>query len=226
MFDLVPTAVLIPSLGRSHRLRTVVQNIRETTPEPHKMMFCVGDPESKAILDELGEWYFDDTDDADKRYVTRMNKLVRGLRGAKTVFFGSDDVLHHSGWLSAALRVMVDGASVVVVNDMRNRNGTQALVRFDYLTKAVFDDASVAFHPGYLHNFADSEMFYTAHRHGAYARAYDSYVEHLHPIFQEGSPLEWDKTYTDAMKGWEHDEQLFEARMKTFDAMLNGWEKE
>lgn len=216
--DLLPCAILVPSLNRPQRLREVVANIHDNTPEPHRILFCVGEQKSKDILDELGEWYLDDTDDPDKRYVTRMNKLVGHIGDAKTIFFGSDDVVHHTGWLSAAHRIMEQGPSVVVVNDLRNANGTQAVIRAEYLAYAVFDDPGKAFHPGYRHNFADNEMFITAHNRGAYARALNSFVEHLHPLFGQENALPWDSTYANAQAGWDHDEELFRQRAASIES--------
>lgn len=210
---LLPCAILVPSLNRPQNLRRAVANIHENTPEQHFILFMVSDPESMAILDELEEWYIDDSDVEDHRYVTRMNKLISYIDDAKTVFFGSDDVLHRPGWLSQALAVMDGGPSVVVVNDLRNPNGTQAVVRRDYIPTAVFDAPGLAFHPGYLHNFADSEMFLTAQRRGTYARAMNSIVEHLHPVFGSQNADPWDATYTNAQQGWDADLLHFQQRM-------------
>ena len=88
---LSPTAILLPSLNRPQRLRETVANIHQNTREPHFILFCVSDKESMDILDELDEWYLDDSNAEDRRYVTRMNKLLKFLDDAKTIFFGSDD---------------------------------------------------------------------------------------------------------------------------------------
>jgi len=213
--DLLPTAILVPSLNRPQNLRALIANIHEATTVDHFILFCVSDSESRAILEELGERYLDDSDCEDRRYVTRMNKLVPMIGGARTVFFGSDDVVHHPRWLENALSVMDTGPSVVVVNDMHNRNGTQAVVRTEYLRRAVFDAPGLAFHPGYRHNFADNEMFVTAQVQNEFARAMDSSVEHLHPLFRASNSLPWDSTYTDAQRGWLHDEHLFEDRSRS-----------
>lgn len=204
-------AILIPSLNRPQRLRMTTEVIHANTAEPHRILFCVSDNESKSILDELGEWYLDDSDDTDRRYVTRMNKLVRHLTDEETMFFGSDDVIHHPGWLTEALKE-IDAHAVVVVNDCHNSNGTQAVVRRDYLDKAVFDSPGDAFHGGYQHNFADNEQHFTAGKQGEYARAMESYVEHLHPLFRSHNAIPWDETYRGAMNGWDHDERLFRER--------------
>lgn len=212
------TAILIPSLNRPQRLHDLVMNLRETTSDADRL-FCVSDAASKALLDELGEWFLDDSDIEDHRYVTRMNKLVTDYLDddIEAVFYGSDDVIYRENWLPNAQRHL-RGFACVVVNDLRNQNGTQALMRRDYLEHAVFDAPGLAFHPGYLHNYADTEQFATAHKNGEYARAMDAVVEHLHPLFGGENAAPWDATYRVAMMGWDHDTALFNARMALLNA--------
>lgn len=219
MSDYLPCAILVPSLNRPQNLRELVENIHANTPEEHFILFCVGDEKSKLILDDMGEWFLDDEREKDKRYVTRMNKLIEHIDDAQTIFFGSDDVRHHKGWLTSAIRVMDrQNVSVVVVNDLHNANGTQALIRTSWLDRAVFDAPGLAFHPDYGHNFADNEMFLTAQVAGQFDRAPESIVEHLHPVFQSANALAWDRTYTDAMDRWSEDEERFRLRA---DAIRN-----
>jgi len=215
------TAILVPSLNRPQNLEGLVAQIHGATPEEHAILFCVSDDASKEILTSLGEWFLDDSDVEDRRYVTRMNKLIGHVADADTIFFGSDDVVHHPGWLRDALKVMHAGPhEVVVVNDLRNKNGTQALIKTGYLDRAVFDAPGAAFHSGYLHNYADTEQFYTATKRGVIVRAMQSYVEHLHPLFQGQRSLPWDSTYTNAMQGWDHDTALYNERIKLIDVAL------
>lgn len=218
IIELLPTAILVPSLNRPQNIRRVVENIHDATPEAHFILFCVSDQESRDILDELGEWYLDDSDCEDRRYVTRMNKLVEHLDDAESVFFGSDDVIHHKGWLTAALRVMDSGPAVVVCNDLHNMAGTQAVVRRDYIDRAVFDAPGKAFHPGYQHNFADNEMFFTANIRGELAHARDAIVEHLHPLFGSINSLPWDETYKNAQMGWDADVELWRKRRQLIES--------
>lgn len=209
-------AVLIPSLNRPQRIRPTATAIHESTPEPHQIYWMVSDEQSMDTLEGMPEenWY-SDSDTEDRRYVTRMNKLVEELEDEDFVFFGSDDVIHHPGWAREALRVFGDPkVQLVVVNDLRNQNGTQAMIRREYLELATFDAPGKPFHGGYQHNFADTEQFLTAHTRGAYARAMESYVEHLHPVMGGPHPMPWDDTYTNAQKGWEEDQARFEHRAK------------
>jgi hypothetical protein len=105
--------------------------------------------------------------------------------------------------------------AVIVVNDLRNPNGTQAVIRLDYQPFLVFDDEDAAFHPGYHHNFADTEMFITAAKYEQLGRAMESRVEHLHPIYQNDASRPWDDTYRNAFTHWEQDGKLFNDRIAT-----------
>lgn len=217
--EFLPLAILVPSLDRPQRLDETIRHIHTNTPLDHRILFCVSDDYSKEILTDKGEWFLDDSDSDDRRYVTRMNKLVRHIGDAQSVFFGSDDVIHQPGWLEAGLEQM-QHAAVVVVNDLHNASGTQALMRADYLSLAVFDAPGDAFHHGYLHNFADNEQHFTAFKRGQYIRAMDSIVEHLHPLFRAANSIPWDKTYVHAQEGWGHDEELFRERAHLIDKTL------
>ena len=213
------TAILVPSLNRGQYLRDLVENIRDTTHEDHRIYFAIGDELSREVLDGLEQEYLWDGEVSDKRYVTRMNKLVAQVEEDE-VFFGSDDVVFNDEWLARARAVMDKGYPVVVVNDLSNPNGTQALMRADYLPLACFDNPYAAFHHGYMHNFADNEQFNTARIQGKLARAMDSIVAHLHPhghttFFENPYPKRPpDATYTDAQGYWEHDAALFDKRMR------------
>lgn len=218
--DFLPCVILLPSLGRPHRLEEAAQNIHLNTDLDHSILWCVGGIASKEVLDEMGEVYVDDTEDPDKRYVTRMNKLIHHevVQKARTVFFGSDDVLHHDGWLRYGLiQMQAMQKAVVVVNDLHNPNGTQAIVRTDYLPLLCFDDPMAAFHHGYDHNYADTEQFTTAQKYQQFTRSMDSIVEHLHPIFQTNTSRPWDDTYKNAFKHWQEDSVRFWERMKALD---------
>lgn len=213
------TAILIPSLNRASYLSDVAHNIHDVTTEDHRIYWCVGEDDSVGVLNDISEDMLFDGKDPDKRYVTRMNKLIHHVEEDE-IFFGSDDVVHHHDWLTAARSVMDQGYDVVVVNDLSNPNGTQALMRTDYLSSACFDDPDAAFHYGYAHNFADTEQFNTARLQGKLARAMDSVVAHLHPHGHTAyfdNPHEKrapDSTYINSQATWAQDGELFGQRMR------------
>lgn len=204
------TAIFIPSLNRPHKLKPLIDNIRETTTQPYKMYFMVSDDESKRILEEEGETYFSDPDPNDTRYVTRMNFLYRHTT-EPWMMMDSDDVVHHPGWLEAALKPIGEGYHVVVVNDLFNPQGTQALITRKYVEtqSGCVDIPDVLFYPGYQHQYADTEQFAVAQRRGVFARALDSIVEHHH-FANNKSPM--DETYEFGARTGDQDHQVFLSR--------------
>lgn len=214
------TAILIPSLNRPQNLEPLLRSIQFATPEDHYVFLMVSDSESVKIARELGHPYLDDSDNPDKRYVTRNNEMVRHLRpGTKQVFFGSDDIEFYPHWLDEALIVMNRGYDVVVGDDLRNQNGTMALMNVNYFSRAVFDRPGDVFHNGYIHNFADTEQFFTAKVQGTFARAMNSRVEHLNPVFYGARALPYDETYSLSRIGNDHDAALYAAR----EPLISEW---
>lgn len=202
------TAILIPSLNRPHKLQTLIENIRQVTPEPHKIYCMVSDDESAKILDDLGVNFW--RDKGDVRYVTRMNFMYRHTE-EPFIFTGSDDVYFHEQWLKNALEAMEDGIDLVVVNDGLNPNGTEALVRRKYVQNqsCCMDVPDVLFYPDYHHNFADTEQFETAKKRGVYCYADKSFVEHLH---WNNHKNEHDETYKLSDQNVIEDMNLYKSR--------------
>lgn len=175
------TAILIPSLNRPHLLAGLAANIADATPEPHFVCWMISDPASRVALAAEHEplaaeheplvW----TDDGGT-WPTRINLLAGHAAriGCRWLFLGSDDLLFHRGWLSAALDAMTTVDGVVAVNDLFNPNGTSCLVSLDYLA------GGPVVHDGYRHNYADTELFETAKARRRFAYCATSIVEHLH----------------------------------------------
>lgn len=201
-------AIFVPSLNRPHRLESLITNIREATPELHKIYAMVSDDESANILKDLKVKFWRD-DGKDTRYVTRMNYMYRHTR-EPFMFMGSDDVFFHQGWFSKAMNEMQD-ASVVIINDLLNPNGTQALIRRQYIDEqsGCMDTPGVLFYPDYGHNYADTEQFATAQHRGVLAKSEASIVEHLH--WANGKSTQ-DETYELSNKTSGQDQKLFLSR--------------
>ena len=208
------TAILIPSLNRPQLLRGLIDNIARTTNEPYYIYFTVSDSESIQILLRAGVMFDDDSWNTDQRYVTRMNSMAHNLRSnTEFMFFGSDDVEFKAGWLSAAIKVAIEQNKLVVVgDDMRNRSGTMALMSVAWKNHAVYDEPGNVFCSKYHHNFADTEQFDTAAEAGVFARAMDSKVEHLNPVFRHSRSIPRDATYDLSSRWWSEDANLYRQR--------------
>lgn len=171
-------AILIPTLNRPQNLRSLIENIRENTPEPHEIYFMTSNEESKKITREMGAVCFNDVGNTD--LVTRTNALYR-LTDEPLIYTGSDDMRVHKDWLPKMLEKINEGYHVVVPQDLLNPMGTQALITREYVEKqsCCVDVPNVVYFPGYKHNFAETEQFEVAKSRGVFARS-NAVVEHLH----------------------------------------------
>jgi hypothetical protein len=185
---------------RFERVPSIVANIEETTPEPHRIYFI-------ATSTPSADWSAPVTSIVDKGD-TWAKRINRGLRSTlePTLFLGADDVLFHPGWLTSALG-MLDG--VVAVNDLHNPKGTLALVSREYANLGTIDGQRGIAHEGYRHNFVDDELFGTAQFRGRFTYCREAVVEHLHPC---AGKAEDDETYRLGRESWEADEALHKAR--------------
>ena len=198
-------AILIPTLGRPHRIAPLIDNIREVTPEPHKIYFMTSDEESTKIIKEKGAIHIPDVGNTD--LITRTNALYKATT-EPFVYTGSDDVLFHKGWLAELLK-WSGKYSVLVPNDLLNSNGTQALISRKYVEEqsCCVDVPDVIYYPGYTHAFADNEQFETAKHRGVFKKVDTAVVEHLHP---DANKSEVDETYKEA---WSHSDDGYRIYM-------------
>ena len=212
------TALLVPVMGRPHRVRPLVENIEQTTPQEHTIWFLASDrPTIQEIYDALYDFPIGLRVDRGDTYPRRINQLYRLARdgGAAYVFLGADDLLFHARWLEEALitmRSLPDQSGVVVVNDLHNPVGTSALVAVDYIEEfgATADSTpGVVLHEGYRHCFCDNELMQVARLRGRHAQAGSSIVEHLHPA---AGKAEMDGTYRRGEASFEADQLLFMQR--------------
>jgi hypothetical protein len=203
----VQVAILVPILDRPHRIEPLLQNIAETTPEPHRVLFAVHDAPSCEELDRLGCPYLWDYGDT---WPNRINRLFH-VTTQPYVFLGADDVLFHPGWLLALMREMEKIDGVVVPNDLHNPRGTLALVSRRYIEEesGCIDTPNVVVYPGYGHCFVDDELFGVAKSRGRYAYCPDAIVEHYHP---DAGKAEMDATYEKGLSTLVEDAALHEAR--------------
>lgn len=183
-----PVVVLVPVLARPHRVRPTLDSIRAATPEPHRILFLAdeGDASEIRTLERAGADYLI----CGGNYAAKIN---RGCRETSEpyIFTAADDLEFHPGWYSRALGYMSDTVRVVGTNDLCNQrtmlgqHSTHTLIARDYIeeTGGVVDEGpGTVLHEGYAHEYTDDEFIGTAMSRGVYAHAFDSLVEHLHPL--------------------------------------------
>lgn len=206
-------AIFVPSLNRSHRLRALIKNCHEVTPEPHifHFMVCQQDMASRVILEELGENYFTDlpTDYGSQHFPHRIQYLYEHT-SEPWFLTASDDILFHPGWLTAAFSERSPEHKVITFRDLNNPNGTNFLVNREYIDtqSGCLDVPKHVYHPDYIHNFSDDELWGTAQMRGAFLRC-SGIIEHLH--WGPGKNT-YDETYARADRANEADRALWASR--------------
>jgi len=185
MPDLV---VIVPMLGRAHRVAPLLASIRETCDADVLFVLTPQDDGVIAAVRQAGVDHLLVERELRGDYARKINAAI-----AKTthplIFTGADDLRFHPRWLDLALARLRPGIGVVGTNDRCNRrtilgeHATHMLVTRDYVqTRGTIDEAGKFFHEGYPHEYCDDEAVETAKHRGAYAHARRSIVEHLHPM--------------------------------------------
>lgn len=189
-------------LDRPHRVEPLLQNIAQTTPEPHRIIFAASDQPTINELRRLEAEFIRDGGDS---WPNRINRLFH-YTTEPYMFLGADDVIFYPGWLSAALEAMREVDGVVTVADLYNPNGTLALVSRRYILEesGCVDEPAVVVHSGYRHNYSDTELFATAKARGRHAYCPEAVVEHLHPL---AGKAHMDSTYAIGFQS-EHDDHM------------------
>lgn len=181
-------AVLVPMLGRPHRVGPLVWSIEATTPGA-TVLFLTS-PDDAPVKDAVNAAGYEYLEVARHPHGDYARKIQAGIEATTTpyVFLGADDLRFHPGWFGLALDAMTDGVGVVGTNDLANprvvagEHATHFLVARWYVALGTIDEPGVLMHHGYPHEYVDDELVATAKHRGAWAFAAGSIVEHLHPM--------------------------------------------
>lgn len=210
--------IIVPTLGRSPRLKPLVENIAETTPPIYRVLFVL-DPDDTPSWGTVSSLIQRNPDvaafECGGTFPVKTNAGVAAT-GEPWMLLCGDDVLFHPGWWEAAMAVAGDGIGVIGTNDLHlratreGRYATQILVARWYAEIGTIDEPGKVFHEGYHHDPVDMECCYTAQARRAYAHAVDSHIEHLHPAW---GLRELDDTDRKGQRAQKHaDLELFERR--------------
>lgn len=189
-------AILVPMLGRPHRVLPLLESIHHASPEA-RVLFCVS-PHDKVVQVEI-----------DRRGAERITvpfrdggdyqrKINAGFDATDEplIFTGACDLNFHEGWLKRATACIEPGVGVVGTNDLANprvlagEHSTHSLITREYVERYGIRDEPGVDVPGkvlcelYPHEFCDDELIETARYRGALVHAQDSWVEHDHPNFR------------------------------------------
>lgn len=194
-----PTVVLVPVLGRPHRVGPLLEDIAAATDEEHRVLFVASrsDHRTRAELRALAADHI-----AVGGVGSYAEKINAGYRATDepVLFMAADDLHFHPGWLTEALGLLDDRIEVVGTNDLgnprtiRGDHSCHNLFTRRYIRErsGVVDEPDTVLHEGYRHAFVDDEFVGTAKHREAWAFAATAVVEHLHPFFGKG---DMDRTY-------------------------------
>jgi hypothetical protein len=187
--------VLVPVLARPHHVEPFLRAVRESTPEPWRVLF-IADPDDVAeheAIEVAGGWMIVSSGS----YSQKINRGVAET-DEPLILLAADDVRPHSGWLERALEAMVNGVQVVGLEDLiprPNRLGhaTHFLMTREYAQLPCIDGSRGPLYEGYAHCRIDDELMATATKRGCYAYAPEAILEHVgHPMLPDGVD---DETY-------------------------------
>lgn len=191
-------AVLVPMLGRAHRVAPLVASICATVPAA-SVLFLLSDRDEEVIqaVGEVGCRRLILPRSVVGDYANKINTGVRHTT-EPLLFTAADDLCFHPGWFAAALAWLQPGIGVVGTNDlgsprvMAGQHSTHFLVTRAYAERGTADGrVGQLMCPEYPHEYVDDELVETAKQRQAWAMALDSHVEHLHP--------NWGKAPMDAL---------------------------
>lgn len=217
-----PLVILVPALGRPHRVEPLLDSIAENTSTSHRVLF-ICDPDDfeqqRACHDAGVDVMLLRPIHPAGPYAAKVNAGCRASTES-LIFLGADDLHFHEGWLEAALEHVDVGAQVVGVNDMISRridrrdHATHFLITRAYAELPTVDGRPGPLHDGYSHWFVDDELTATAQMREVYAYARDSLVEHLHPMNGK-APM--DATYERGERDARRDRRRWHARRPLFE---------
>lgn len=220
--------VIVPVLMRPLRVEPFLESLRAATPKPHRVIFVatIGDTPMLRTIKRI----VDDTVQLEVLRPNRIGDYAKKVNRAYTIstepfmFLAADDLHFHDGWYERAHRQFLDDqVGVVGTQDLANtdrarrgEHATHSLVRRSYIDECgTIDEPGKVLHEGYTHEFVDDEFVGTAKFRGAWAFAYDSVVEHLHPSWGKAKK---DRLYAGAPARMQAGRKVFEARKHLWTA--------
>ena len=195
--------IIVPMLGRLHRIHPLLESIHAATPRAQVIFGCTPtDKKVIATLENAGQELFTVPYHSTGDYARKINTGYR-ITTRPLIFLAADDLHFHPGWLDAVIDQLVPGIGVVGTNDLGSprvtsgEHSTHSLVTREYADRyGTLERPGEILFEGYIHEYVDDELIGTAKARASWAFAFDAHVEHLHP--------NWKKAPNDALyaKQW------------------------
>lgn len=212
-------AILVPVLGRPHRVKPLLDSIEASTPGARVLFLADPDDEAEIEAIERESIRGDLCVKLDTQGGNYAEKIGRGVRltSEPYLFTGADDLHFTLGWFEAARARATEGIGCVGTQDLCNRrvirgeHATHFLLTRAYAEQPCIDGSPGPIFQGYEHEFVDDELIGTARHRSAYAFAGDAVVEHLHVM---NGKAEMDALYAAQGERMERSRPLFEERSR------------
>lgn len=217
--------IIIPTLGRPHRIAEIVDNIHAATNHDHRVIIVVErhDPDSAAAASKTAATVV--VNHRTHNYQGAVNSGYEAST-ADWVFCGADDLIFHYGWDDECMALDDGFVGVIGTNDLYNphvlagMHSTHSLVRRAYLNEmgGVPDLGPGSFLAEcYDHNFCDTEFIATAKMRARFRPCLTAIVEHMHPC---AGKAEVDDTYQRSMAEFDRDARLYDMRTSLWAGLV------
>jgi glycosyltransferase involved in cell wall biosynthesis len=190
-------AVLIPTLGRPHKLKENVDNLFSVTGRDEIDIVFIIEPDDEASLKAAEQLEcLIVLNERTKNYAGAINTAVNVL-DHRYFYAAADDFNFHPNWLPPLLEKSKQ-YGIVGSDDLGNPNvkagnfAVSYLVSRWYIPYACIGYPDCLVYEGYKHNYTDTELSQTAIHRGQYYFCAESVVEHMHPAWGKAG---FDKTY-------------------------------
>lgn len=214
----VDLAILVPVLGRPHRVAPFLDAVEATTPGASILFLADRDDaeELDALTAEIPrQALYVDVQTGGGNYAEKINRGVK-LTQAPWIFTAADDLEPQPGWYQAARAAAQKTFDIVIgVNDLiprrrrRVEHATHFLMDRNFASLPAIDGSEGPMFTGYGHEKVDDELIATARHRAAYVYCAEAHVKHLHPDI---GTAEWDETYEKGRATRVADRELFYER--------------
>lgn len=206
--------IAIPVLARPHRVPIVMSNVAATSSGRLLFIANEDDADEIAALQDHGADFLL-VPPSRGSWACKINAAFDAST-EEWLFTGADDLKFHPEWFERAMRWATENTGVIGTNDICNprvmtgEHSTHSLFRRSYVERfGTIDEPGKVLCEKYRHDHVDDEAIATAKARGVYAHAFDSIVEHLHPMVGK-SPE--DSTYALGRKFSHEGRRLFHKR--------------